>query len=83
MSAGLLKHVESLLAAHYYSILDPQAQQKTVGDASDTYPQRDWWKEAVKLDLTGTLASMETGSKKVQLVHLGTSPRFQRHPWER
>lgn len=83
MTANLLKHVESLLSAHYYSHLDPQAVSTSTGDASESYPQRDWWNEAAKLDLTGTLASMGSGNKQVQVAYLGTAPRLQRKSWNR
>lgn len=83
MTEGLLKHIETLLAAHYYSLLDPQANQKKVGDASESYNERDWWKEAVKLDLTGTLAAMTAGSPTATITYLGTQPSRQRDAWDR
>lgn len=83
MTLNLLKHVESLLAAHYYAHLDPQYQSKKAGDAAESYLPRNWWKEAEKLDLTGTLAVMYAGNQSAKLSYLGTRPKLQRNSWNR
>lgn len=75
-ASGLLLDIETLLAAHYYSLRDPQYKQRTVGQSSATFNDRNWWDEAKKLDTTGTLANMDEGNKKVDLVWLGL-PRSQ------
>lgn len=76
LGSGLLKRIETFLAAHYYSLVDPTETAKTTGDASDTYVERNWWEEAKKLDVTGTLAALGT-KRKVQFYWLGKPPSQQ------
>lgn len=74
-----LAFIEALLAAHYYSLKDPLYKSRTVGQASATYFDRNFWEEAKKLDPTGTLSSMETGLE-VDIVWLG-KPDSERLDW--
>lgn len=74
LSEGLLTIIETYLAAHYYTLYDPQYLTKTTGDAQASFAKRDWWNEAAKLDLTGTLARMASGNHRGRVVWLGGYP---------
>ena len=69
---SLLTLIETLLAAHYYSLKDPSYKSRSVGKASASFVDRDYWAEAKKLDSTGTLAAMDHGLS-IDLIWLGQS----------
>ena len=83
LSTKMLKQIETYLAAHYYSLRDPQYKSKTVGDASGVYQDRNWWDEAKRLDLTGTLAAMEEGVQEAKIIWLGQSVAEEADYWDR
>lgn len=83
LGAVRLEKIETYLAAHYYSLRDPQYQSQTIGKTSATYNKRDWWEEARKLDTTGTLAAMQEGTSKMSLSWLGTPKSEQIDHWNR
>lgn len=82
-AVDLLEDIETLLAAHYYSLRDPQYKSRSVGQASGVFNERDWWKEAQNLDITGTLASMVAGNKKAGIIWLGMTETEQTDYWDR
>jgi hypothetical protein len=71
----LLERIEVYLACHYYSLRDPQYISKSTGGASGSFAERDWWKEAERLDLTGFLASL--GGVQVGFTWLGKTESEQ------
>jgi hypothetical protein len=71
--------IESLLAAHYYTLKDQRLKSRTVGQASSTFVETSFWDEAKKLDPTGTLSNMENGLE-VDIVWLG-KPDSERSDW--
>lgn len=78
LSAAILYEIETLLAAHYYSLVDPLYMSKSTTGASGVFQQRNLWDEAAQLDETGLLAQMKTGGKpKASAVWLGKRPSQQ------
>ncbi len=82
-SAGLIE-LETLLAAHFYTLRDQQYQSRSTGRASATFQGRTdmglnssyYGQMAIALDCTGTLADL--GRRNVGMAWLGTetdSPR--------
>lgn len=76
-NSGLLAEIETLLAAHYYALKDPQYKEKKTGNASAVFMDRDWWGEAQKLDTTGTLANMADDKEDQSLSWGGLPVRGQ------
>lgn len=54
-----LKVIEKYVAAHFYSLVDPQYIEKETGRARGKFPERDWYGIAKMLDPTGVLDSEE------------------------
>lgn len=81
LNAQLQESIETYLAAHYYSLLDPQYVSKSTGSASGTFNKRDWWEEAKKLDLTGTLAGL--GGVTASFDWLGKGDNEEVDYWDR
>lgn len=83
VGTALLLEIETLLAAHYWSLFDPQYVEKKTGNASAVFNKRDWWKEAEQLDATGTLVAMAAGNQRTSLTWLGTPVSQQTDYWNR
>ena len=78
---GLLEPIETILACHYYRLRDPQYSAKATGGASGSFVTTDYWEEAKRLDVTGTLAAMEKGNH-VQIIWMGTPKSEQPYYWD-
>lgn len=76
-NTALLLEIETLLAAHYYSLKDPLYKSKQTGKSSGSFMDRDLWAEAKKLDPTGTLEGMEDNNGPVTLEWLGLKTHEQ------
>jgi len=87
MTAGMLRHLETYLAAHFYAFRDPQYSEKKTGDASATFQtgqsgkgafeQNDWGRMAMALDLTGYLRKINKGVVTAEVIWLGLPPSEQ------
>ena len=85
LNAALLKEIEKYLAAHFYEHLDPQYTEKTTGDAEAKFQGEfgmgldgsKWGQTAKRLDVTGTLDSLDRPKHKVSLAWLGLPPSQQ------
>jgi hypothetical protein len=88
LNGGLLTEIEIYLAAHFYALRDPQYQSKSTDAASATFQGQTgkrldltWWgQQAIALDITGTLASINEGSPTPSIVWLG-KPVSQQIPY--
>jgi hypothetical protein len=86
VDADTLAEIETWLAAHCYSKMDPTYQSKTTGDASATYvrgKQEPFLEGALMLDPTGLLAAVLDPSKRVGIIWMGQDARDQVPWWER
>lgn len=73
LSAAMLKQIEILLSAHFYSHLDQPYIAKSTGGASGSFQGQfgmgldstRWGQSAKRLDKTGYLAQLDKGRSKV------------------
>ena len=80
LTPSLLESIETYLAAHFYALRDPQAQQEKTLDASATWQGQTgqglrgtWWgQQAIELDISNNL-----GRKRVGAEWLGKPPSEQ------
>lgn len=85
LNAALLKEIEKYLAAYAYEFLDPQYTEKKTGDAEAKFQgefgmgfdSNKWGQHAKRLDVTGTLDSLDRPKHKVSLAWLGLPPSEQ------
>jgi hypothetical protein len=86
LNAALLKQIELYLAAHFYALRDPQYQQETTLRAGARYQGQTgmgldatWWGQQAKvLDVSGYLASLDSGKRAVAgMAWLGLPPSEQ------
>lgn len=85
LSTTALKEIESWLAAHFYATRDQQYSEKKTGDAEAKFQvgkpgeglldTTQWGRNAMLLDFTGCLRSMNNGGK-VSMEWLG-KPRSE------
>lgn len=84
LTTALLKQIEMLLSAYYYSLADPGYMEEKTEDASAKYDGETgkgfeynrWGQAALAVDITGFLASL--GQKQaIGLTWLGTPPSGQ------
>ena len=81
LSSNLQVHLETLLAAHYYSLYDPSYIEKKTGDASGKFRDRDYMKEADAL--VKVAVGVPINVPKVSLTWLGTKDSEDLNWWER
>lgn len=85
LTAALLVQIEMYLAAHFYEHLDPQPAREKTGDASADFQgefamgldSSKWGQTAKRLDVTGTLASLDRTRHRVSVQWLGLAPSEQ------
>ena len=85
LTTALLFQIETYLAAHFYEHLDPQYTSKVTGDAEGRFQgefgvgldSSKWGQTAKRMDVTGTLASMDRGKRAVTVSWLGKPPSEQ------
>lgn len=85
LTAAMLKEIERYLAAYSYEFLDPQYIKKTTADSSAEFQgefgkgfeSNKWGQLAKRLDVTGTLASMDRETHKASVAWLGLRPSEQ------
>lgn len=89
LSAGLLRSIETYLAAYFYEARDQGYTEKETGDAKAVFQgrtgmyfeQNKWGQMAITLDISGCLASLQEqamkGKKQVQMMWLGKPPSEQ------
>ena len=85
LTSGLLRQIETYLAAHLYALRDGQYLEKKTGDASAVFEGKTgmyleftrWGQMAITLDISGTLRKLSGGVKKVSLTWLGLPPSEQ------
>ena len=87
MTVGMLRHLETYLAAYFYAIRCQQYKEKKTGDASASFQigesgkgcfdANDWGRTAMMLDLTGYLRKLNNGIVNVGLDWLGLPPSSQ------
>lgn len=91
LNTALLKQIETYLAAHFYGVMDQQYRTKKTGDASATFQGKDgmrlestdWGQQAIAIDVSGTLASINKGNNKLSLSWLGTIDSAAQDYWDR
>lgn len=79
LTSALLIQIEKFLAAHFYAHRDQQYIQKKTGDASAAFQLKvdlglnstQWGQTAMRLDVSGTLASLNTAKGRASLSWLG------------
>ena len=78
LSDDLLKEIETLLAAHYYTLGDPLYRRRSTLEASGEFFLHDYWEEAARLDQTGFLKKLSEKRKPKAGAHwLGRLPSNQ------
>lgn len=85
LGSALLKQIELFLSAHFYEHLDPQYASQSTEKASATYQGQfklglegsKWGQTAMMLDVSGTLAGLNRGRRRVSLAWLGYPPSSQ------
>jgi len=68
--------LETLLAAHYYTIGDPLYVSRSTGAASGSFQPRSYKEEAWEADASGCLRSLAKGGR-AEIVWLGKKPSTQ------
>ena len=68
--------IEMYIAAHLYSLRDPQYMSKSTERASASFMARDWLAAAKLLDPSGCLESI-TSQKRARMKWLGKQPSLQ------
>jgi competence protein ComGF len=71
-----LRHIETWLAAHFYAIRDQQYASKKTGDASAVFQGKtdmaldstQWGQQAMILDVTGKLATINQNAKRGKIT---------------
>ena len=85
LTDALLIQIEKWLAAHFYAIRDPQPQEEKTENASAIHQGKTelgldgthWGQQAVRLDVTGTLAQLNRTKHRVSTQWLGLAPSEQ------
>ena len=85
LGSALLTQIETFLAAHFYARRDPQYRSKITGRAEAQFQGKsgmrldstDWGQDAIVLDVTGCLASLNTGRRAASIDWLGKAPSDQ------
>jgi len=87
LNTQLLRQIETWLAAHYYAVKDQQYSEKKTGDASakfqvgeagtGAFQGSEWGRNAMALDISGTLRKLNKGVVTVGLECLGKPPSTQ------
>jgi len=70
LSDAQLLEIERYLAAHFYSLRDPQYKSKSTERASASFMDRDWLATAKMFDDSGCLEALTTG-KRARMAWLG------------
>jgi len=86
---ALFKRIELYLAAHFYAIKDQQVHSESTDGTSATYQGKTsegfgatiWGAQALRMDVSGTLAAMDAGNFTPQLIWLG-KPVSQQIPYQ-
>ena len=76
LTTDLLLQIETYLAAHFYALRDPQAQEEKTLDASAKWQgetgkglESTWWgQQTLALDVTGVLARKRAGAEWLGLA---------------
>ena len=78
LSAARLKEIERYLAAHFYCVRDPRAQSESAGvsqsyegSASDGLKRTRFGQQAIILDTTGRLNTMQLGRRPASIAAMG------------
>ena len=87
MTDALLETLETYLAAHFVALYDQQYANKKTLDASASFQvgqsgkgafeTNDWGRQAMAIDVTGYLRSINLGTVKAGITWLGYAPSEQ------